>query len=160
MNEIMKFLETTELRVFVVAVCVVALTALVKAPIKRAAARLKNRESVTRFITFLPVALGLGVSCVYLWISGGAVVWGGELISLWLSSSSLSLAIYAFLEKFVPSKAKILSEEERRHNEELIEQLKKAALTGAQPAVSERGSSSDEPGKIILRGRRNETDEK
>lgn len=104
----------------------------------------------------------------------------GEFITLWLTSSSLSLAIYAFIEKFIPSKKKILSAEEIRKNEEMIDSIKSILTadkiseeaeesTAIASEVNEEkqdleaaGINATEPqatesmqGKIILRGRKN-----
>ena len=104
------------------AVCI--LTGLVKMPIKSLAAKAKDSSKYTKYITFLPLLLGFGVTALYEYIMTKTVSFTGEFITLWLTSSSLSLAIYAFIEKFIPSKKKILSAEEIRQNEEMLDSLK------------------------------------
>ena len=145
-------------------------------PIKRLAAKAKDSSKYTKYITFLPLILGFGVTALYEYIMTKTVSFTGEFITLWLTSSSLSLAIYAFIEKFIPSKKKILSV---RQNEEMLDSLK-SILTAEKVSgeteesaaivseVSEEKQDSEaaentiEPqatesiqGKIILRGKRN-----
>ncbi len=158
------------------AVCI--LTGLIKLPIKRLAAKTKDSSKYTKYITFLPLLLGFGATALYEYIMTRSVSFAGEFITLWLTSSSLSLAIYAFIEKFIPSKKKILSAEEIRQNEEMLDSIK-SILTADKSseeaeesaAVSEASEGKQdlevaentiEPqatesiqGKIILRGKRN-----
>ena len=159
------------------AVCI--LTGLVKMPIKRLAAKTKDSSKYTKYITFLPLLLGFGATALYEYLMTRSVSFAGEFITLWLTSSSLSLAIYAFIEKFIPSKKKILSAEEIRQNEEMLDSLK-SIFTAGNPsegteesaAVSESDAEKQdleaaeiqtiEPQangliqeKIILRGKRN-----
>ena len=149
-------------------------------PIKRLAAKAKDSSKYTKYITFLPLILGFGVTALYEYIMTKTVSFAGEFITLWLTSSSLSLAIYAFIEKFIPSKKKILSAEEIRQNEEMLDSLKSiltaekvSGETEESAAIVSEGSEEKqdseaaemnalEPqatesiqGKIILRGRKN-----
>ena len=136
-------------------------------PIKRLAAKAKDSSKYTKYITFLPLILGFGVTALYEYIMTKTVSFTGEFITLWLTSSSLS------------SKKKILSAEEIRQNEEMLDSLK-SILTAEKVSgeteesaaivseVSEEKQDSEaaentiEPqatesiqGKIILRGKRN-----
>lgn len=159
------------------AVCI--LTGLVKMPIKRLAAKTKDSSKYTKYITFLPLLLGFGVTALYEYIMTKTVSFAGEFITLWLTSSSLSLAIYAFIEKFIPSKKKILSAEEIRQNEEMLDSLKSIFTAGNPSEGTEESAAVSEgieekqdleaaeiqtiepqatgpiQGKIILRGKRN-----
>ena len=108
------------------------------------------------------------------------VMFAGEFITLWLTSSSLSVAIYAFIEKFMPSKKKRLSAEEIRQNEEILDSIKSILTTDKSSEETEENAAivsevnqekqdsetaemnATEPqatesiqGKIILRGKRN-----
>ena len=163
-----------------IAVAVCILTGLIKLPIKRLAAKAKDSSKYTKYITFLPLILGFGATALYEYIMTRSVSFAGEFITLWLTSSSLSLAIYAFIEKFIPSKKKILSAEEIRQNEEMLDSLKsiltadKSSEEAEESAatVSEVSEGKQDPeaaemnalepratesiqGKIILRGRKN-----
>lgn len=159
------------------AVCI--LTGLVKLPVKRLAAKTKDSSKYTKYITFLPLLLGFGATALYEYIMTRSVSFTGEFITLWLTSSSLSLAIYAFIEKFIPSKKKILSAEEIRQNEEMLDSLKsiltadksseetaegvavsevneeKQDLEAAEMNALEPQATESIQGKIILRGKRN-----
>ena len=163
-----------------IAVAVCILTGLIKMPIKRLAAKAKDSSKYTKYITFLPLLLGFGVTALYEYIMTKTVSFTGEFITLWLTSSSLSLAIYAFIEKFIPSKKKILSAEEIRQNEEILDSIK-SILTTDKPSeetensaaivsevneekqdlevaeINANNSQVAEPvqAKIILRGRKN-----
>lgn len=158
------------------AVCI--LTGLIKLPIKRLAAKTKDSSKYTKYITFLPLLLGFGATALYEYIMMRSVSFAGEFITLWLTSSSLSLAIYAFIEKFIPSKKKILSAEEIRQNEEMLDSLKsiltadksseeaeesaavseasegKQDLEAAENTIEPQATESIQ-GKIILRGKKN-----
>ncbi len=107
----------------IIAVTVYLLTAVIKIPIKRLAAKAEDSKKYTKYITFLPVILGFGATVLYECITAGKIVFSDQFISLWLTSASLSLALYAFTEKFFPSKEKILSEQEIKTNKELIEKI-------------------------------------
>ncbi len=160
------------------AVCI--LTGLIKIPIKRLALKAKDSSKYTKYITFLPLLLGFGVTALYEYIMTKTVSFAGEFIALWLTSSSLSLAIYAFIEKFIPSKKKILSAEEIKQSEKMIDSIKsiltankssEEAVEGAAIVSEVNEEKQDlevaeihaiEPqatesiqGKIILRGKRN-----
>ena len=65
----------------------------------------------------------------------------------WLSSVSLSLAIYAFWEKFVPSEKKILSETELKENKTAVEELKIKFL-GSDNQTSEAEITTAEQVKV------------
>lgn len=63
---------------------------------------MENGKKLTRFITFLPVVLGFGLTAAYEAAFCGGVKIDGDFVSLWLGASSLSLAVYAFIEKIFP----------------------------------------------------------
>jgi len=110
---------------------------------------MENGKKLTRFITFLPVVLGFGLTAAYEAVFCGGVKIDGDFVSLWLGASSLSLAVYAFIEKFFPAGKKPLSE-----NEALIERLEEKLA----PPAEEKAEAK----KIVLRGKDNgtETEEK
>lgn len=156
-------------------VCI--LTGLIKMPIKSLASKTKNSKKYTKYITFLPLFLGFGVTVLYEFILTKEVLFTVDFMTLWLTSSSLSLAIYAFIEKFIPNKKKILSAEEIKQNEEMLDTIKsylmadkqceeteKSTVTIAETTeksqdltTAERETQVHESvrGKIILRGRKN-----
>lgn len=109
---------------FFIALCTVVLTGLFKIPIKKLADKAKNSKKITKFITFLPILFGFGLTVLCTYLLTKQVDFNKDFYVQWLSSVSLSLAIYAILEKFIPSKRKILSEAEIAANQALIEELK------------------------------------
>lgn len=172
-----ELLQKYGLNSVMIAVSICVLTGLIKMPIKYLASKAKQPSRYTKYITFLPLLLGLGVTVLYEYIVTKSVLFRGELITLWLTSSSLSLAIYAFIEKFIPNKKKILTAEEIKQNGEMLDALKSILTAGKQCeetensavtatettektqnfTIAECESQVDEPvqGKIILRGRKN-----
>lgn len=124
MENVMNLITAYGIDTALIAIATTILTGIVKMPIKRLAQKSKNSHAITRFITFLPVIFGFGATVLATWLLNGAVDFTNEAFYIqWLSAVSLSLAIYAFWEKFVPSKSKILSEAEISANEELIERI-------------------------------------
>ena len=109
---------------FVIALCTVVFTGLFKIPIKKLAAKTKNSKKITRFVTFLPIFFGFGLTTLCTYLLTKQVNFNKVFYVQWLSSVSLSLAIYAFWEKFVPLEKKILSEAEIEANKAVVEELK------------------------------------
>ena len=62
------------------AVCI--LTGLIKIPIKRLALKAKDSSKYTKYITFLPLLLGFGVTALYEYIMTKTVSFAGEFIAL------------------------------------------------------------------------------
>lgn len=58
-----------------------------------------------------------------MFIKSGRVCFSDLFYNTWLSSVSLSLAIYAICEKFVPSDKKILTKAEIKANKTVIEEI-------------------------------------
>lgn len=148
MEEVMELITTYGVDTVLIAVVTTVLTGIVKMPIKSLAKRSVNSHAITRFITFLPVIFGLGVTALAMWLIDGTIDFQHEAFYIqWLSAVSISLAIYAFWEKFVPSKSKILSEAEISANEELIEKIEalvkitdETEKAGTKPELSVVGS--------------------
>ena len=108
----------------VIALCTVVFTGLFKIPIKKLAAKTKNSKKITRFVTFLPILFGFGLTVLSKYLLTKQVSFNKNFYVQWLSSVSLSLAIYAFWEKFVPSEKKILTDAEIKANKAVVEELK------------------------------------
>lgn len=108
----------------VIALGTVVFTGLFKIPIKKLAAKTKNSKKITRFVTFLPILFGFGLTVLSAYLLTNQVSFSKEFYVQWLSSVSLSLAIYAFWEKFVPFEKQILSEAEIKANMTVVEELK------------------------------------
>ena len=177
---IVELLQNYGLDSVIIAVAVCILTGIIKMPIKSLADKAKDSSKYTKYITFLPLLLGFGVTALYEYIMTKTVSFTGDFIALWLASSSLSLAIYAFIEKFIPSKKKILSAEEIKQNEKMLDSLKSILMVDkpsedaeksmtaeseqeaavenfaeASPDKTEIYTAGAEREKIILRGRIN-----
>ena len=123
--EIINLIQDYGFESVLIAIIVCIMTGLIKMPIKSLAAKTKDSSRYTKYITFLPLIIGFGVVALYEYVILKSVTITAEYITLWLTSSSLSLAIYAFIEKFIPSKKKILSAEEIRQNQEMLDEIKK-----------------------------------
>lgn len=123
MDKLIDFLMSAGLEVPVNALAILIITGLIKIPIKRLAAKAHRPSKITRFITLLPVILGFGLTVFFMFIESGRVCFSDGFYNAWLSSVSLSLAIYAVWEKFVPSEKKILSEAEIKANKTVIEEI-------------------------------------
>lgn len=140
------------LNTLIIAVAINILTALIKVPIKALANKSKEGKGITRYITFLPVIIGFGLTVLYSFILFKKLILDGNFVTLWLSSSSLSLAIYAFKEKFFPSKKKILEKFEIEQNIDLIDKIKKTFFDDKKEETLGKEKKSQ---KIILRARNN-----
>jgi len=123
-NTILEFITNYGFETTMMAIVINILTAVIKIPIKKLAKKMQDGTSITKYLTFLPIILGFCVVAGYRFlITKKNFSFDGNFISLWMSASSLSLAIYAVFEKFFPSKEKILSEQEIKDNSELIDKI-------------------------------------
>lgn len=127
-----------------IAITVSILTGIIKMPIKSFASKAEDPSKYTKYITFLPLILGFGVAVLYEYCVTKSFLFTGEFINLWLTSSSLSLAIYAFIEKFIPNKKKILSNKEIKENQEMIDRLKEYLLASEQESKTESLAVTDD----------------
>ena len=109
---------------FIIALLTVILTGLLKIPIKKLAQKTKISKKITRSITFLPIIIGFGLTVLNVYLFTKAVIFNKDFYVQWLSAVSLSLAIYAFWEKFVPSEKKILTDAEVKANYAAIKSIK------------------------------------
>lgn len=128
-EQILKMISTYGVETLVIALAINILTGLFKLPIKALAKKMKNGSNLTRWIVFLPIILGAGLTYGYGYLKTGVWSFNDSEITVWLSASSLSLSIYAILEKMFPSKRKILEEHEIEENKKLIETIKTITQT-------------------------------
>ena len=124
MDKLIDFLTSIGLQVPIMSLVIVILTGLIKIPIKHLADKTHSPKKITRFITLLPVVLGFGLTVLVMFLCNGIVNFTDAFYNIWLSSVSLSLAVYAVWEKFVPSEKKLLSDAEIKANQELVDELK------------------------------------
>ena len=125
------------------------LTGLIKLPIKKLASNLKDSSMVTRFIVFLPILLGFGLTVLYYELFKSGLVFNKEFITLWITSTSLSLTFYAIYEKLFPSKKKIIMSTEIIITEKILSEI-----TNFLNAFLSLPLNEIENKRIILKGKK------
>ncbi len=148
MNEILHTVTSYGMDIALCAFLTFILTGIVKMPLKALAEKSSNSKKYTRFITFLPVVLGFGVAAAYTYLENSMLAFDELFFTRWLSAVSVSLALYAFWEKFIPSKKKILEAEEIAANKAFVDEvqsflLKKDAERNAAAAGSETTTDNE-----------------
>lgn len=133
----------------VIALCTVVFTGLFKIPIKKLADKTMNSKKITRFVTFLPILFGFGLTVLSTFLLTKRVSFNKNFYVQWLSAVSLSLAIYAFWEKFVPSEKKILTEAEIKANKAVIEELKNKLVETAGKAEEVKSVDDINGGQVV-----------
>lgn len=124
----------------IAALATVILTGIIKLPLKKLAEKFTCAKKITRFIVFLPLVTGFGMTTLINFLLTGQSHFDAQFIMKWLSAVSLSLAIYAFWEKFVPSEKKFLTETEIQANKEAVEKIKES-LEKPQDAEKQKSES-------------------
>lgn len=140
-EEIVKIITDYGLETVGLALIINLLTGLLKMPIKALAKKTEDSTAITRFIVFMPVLLGFALTILYFKIVYGTITFNEKFYTLWLTSSSLSLTLYAIFEKLFPSKRKSVSASEVQENYELIDQIKQ--LLNVMGAVPESGEKNE-----------------
>lgn len=141
MEQILEFITQYGLENVLCAVVITMLTGIIKVPLKKIASKAEDSKKYTKYITFLPVILGFGVMTLYTYLTAGKIEYNQQFFVSWLSSVSVSLAIYAFWEKFIPSKNKILSEAEINDNKAIVSCLQKLLISKEEASITESGST-------------------
>ncbi len=167
METILSLINTYGLETVIIALLINVFTGIIKMPIKKLASKAKDSTKITRFIVFLPIILGFGFTFLYVRFFDGGFDFNRAFVTLWITSSSLSLTIYAILEKIFPSKKKLLTACEVKTSESILTEIKKwteeyfqAKDTASEgQAINEVNSETQETGemvakKIILRGKK------
>lgn len=126
MEEIVNVITGYKLECVLMAILICILTAVLKLPIKKLASKLENSQKLTRFIVFMPLVLGFGVNALFYLLLNKPLVIDGDYVTSWLSATSISLALYAVIEKMFPKKEKVLTAEEVTKNKNKIEQISKS----------------------------------
>lgn len=89
---------------FVLALLIIITTGFVKILFKLITAKWQSKGiNLNRFIVFLPILFGVGYAALYTYIFYG-VVWNDDTLSIALTSTTLSLSIYAITEKLFERK--------------------------------------------------------
>ena len=145
MSEILHTVTSYGMDIAVCAFLTFILTGIVKMPLKAFAEKSSNSKKYTRFITFLPVVLGFGVAAAYTYLENGTLAFDELFFTRWLSAVSGSLALYAFWEKFIPSKKKILEAEEIAANKAFVDEVQSFLLKkdAERAAAAESETTTD-----------------
>ena len=98
MEEIIEIIKTYGIETVLIALAINMLTAIIKMPIKKICSRLRSSKKATRFIVFLPIVIGFGITYVYKNYFD-IFIFDKEFFTTWLTSTSLSLTFYAIFEK-------------------------------------------------------------
>ena len=98
-----------------------------------------------KYLTILPIILGFFITKIYITYVRFIDL---NFYYIWLSSSTLSITLYSFIEKFIPNKNKILEQYEIEENIKCLNELKKIIFNTPK--------TNNEKEKIILRGSINE----
>ena len=86
-----------------------ALTAIIKMPIKKILfKKVENSKIYTKYLTFLPIIIGFCITIIHFLLNKMDLEFNTSFVEFWVENSSLSLAFYAFEEKFMPNKKKVL----------------------------------------------------
>lgn len=107
-----------------IAAIIVVFTGVVKIPVKRLAQKTESGKKITKFITLIPIVSGFGITALVSFVLTHEVKLGQAYIRQWLAAVSLSLAIYAFWEKFAPSKKAALSGKELEESKSILDRIK------------------------------------
>lgn len=186
LSDLLNFIAEYGLDVVLLALGINVATAVFKRPLKAFAKKFANGERFTRFLVFLPVVLGFGLTIAYRALTKQSPLFAEGFYNLWFSSSSLSLTFYAIWEKIFPSKKRAMKNCEWEANRNLLDVLQKLSeqsrkSSGVCVAPSESGTDvsvgTDQPNaqtedensnlgqrvihkKIVLGGKRNVEAEK
>ena len=158
METITAALRQYGLETVLVAIAINLCTALCKIPVKILARKAKDSARITRFIVFMPIAIGFVLTfCYAKWITRDAVS-DKTFVQLWLTASSLSLTFYAVAEKLFPAKNKAEDKATAKASKELIETV--AESLGVHAEEQTEVVQADKAQKIVLRGHKQDEVEK
>ena len=144
MEEIIEIIKAYGIETVLIALVINILTGIVKIPIKKMCSGLKNSKNITRFIVFLPIIIGLGVTYIYKYYFDISLM-DKEFLTTWLTATSLSLTFYAVFEKIIPNTSK---------NNEFEEEIKTTQLVIEELIDITNNVDSNTNKKIILRGKK------
>lgn len=89
---------------FVLGLLIIITTGVVKIPFKLITEKWQSKGvNLNRFIVLLPILFGIGYASLYTYIFYG-VAWNDDTLSIALTSTTLSLSIYAITEKLFDKK--------------------------------------------------------
>lgn len=152
MEEILKQIAINGLPMVFLGIVNNLLTTLIKWPIKRIMKKSNHSFKYTRYITFLPVILGLLIAFAYVYLKQNTFSFNTLVLNAWIKNATISLSLYAFEEKFLMSNAQMLTKDEIEENKKVLQTIKdeyekKLSLE----------SNTQNDGKIMyLKGQKNE----
>ena len=121
---IIELITTYGVEPILFAVVINILTSVIKLPIKKLAKKLSDSTKVTRFIVLLPILLGFGAVCLYYELFMMGISFTKEFLTLWITSTSLSLTFYAIYEKLFPSSKNKEKSIELKTTEKILDELR------------------------------------
>ena len=134
----------------VLALIINLLTGIIKIPIKKSAKKLSDSSKVTRFIVFLPILLGYLISLLYYEVILDGFIFDEGFVTLWVTSTSLSLTIYAVIENLFPKKKKQQEEDYIKSTENILEIMNVFITEIVKPSLKLK---QEEPQKkLVLKG--------
>ena len=136
-----------------IALVINILTGIIKMPIKKLARKLEDSSNVTRFIVLLPILLGFGITCLYFYLFKQGILFNRTFLTLFCTSTSLSLTFYAIFEKLFPSKSKIEEKAEINASEKILKFI--TDILDSVTVKSEKNEETSNSSKLVLRGKCN-----
>ncbi|HIS36522.1 TPA: hypothetical protein IAC10_07825 [Candidatus Scatousia excrementigallinarum] len=89
---------------FVLALLIIITTGFAKIPLKLITAKWRNKGvNLNKYIVLLPILFGIGYAALYTYLFCGTA-WSEDTLSIALTSTTLSLSIYAITEKLFEKK--------------------------------------------------------
>ena len=89
---------------FVLALLIIITTGFAKIPLKLITAKWRNKGvNLNKYIVLLPILFGIGYAALYTYLFCGPA-WSEDTLSIALTSTTLSLSIYAITEKLFEKK--------------------------------------------------------
>ena len=152
LEEIMNLIEEYGIETVILALSINLFTFLIKLPIKKYAQKAEDSTKITRFIVFLPFVIGCLLTFLYVGLINRSYSIDKQYVTLWLTSSSLSLTFYAVFEKMVPKRH---IQDETVNDSSLKTGVKRKKIYRiAEEKILP--TQINQKSKIILRGRNNE----
>ena len=97
---------------FVLALLIIITTGFAKIPLKLITDKWRNKGiNLNKYIVLLPILFGIGYAALYTYLFCGTA-WNESTLSIALTSTTLSLSIYAITEKFFEKKKNGTASEE------------------------------------------------
>ncbi len=165
MEVILETITQYGLETVIIALLINILTGLFKLPIKKLAGKLEDYTKISRFIVFLPIAFGFGLTICYEEFILHTFSFNREFYTLWITSSSLSLTFFAIFEKIFPSKKKMMTASEKKTTEYVLGQIQNfvQSIMTSKESIAKNKKDQDvateklSESKIVLKGNANNT---